>query len=536
MGTRIRRLLKKWGMTLSSKGPGFWRFVDSVPVLRRFFNRLFINLITNSTKPRPHPLSLWGPDATASTPFGAASADYVSWTGLVDRTYSGRHLPPADQSYLDALPALDKLRPLFQRQQQLTPCPKSTALFGFFAQWFTDSFLRTDPYDFRKTTSNHEIDLCQIYGLDAGDTYILRSHSGGLLRSEMIGGSEYPSRLFGADGLVKTEFLGLKYVDKDKRDLNPAIFTAQHFANMPERKPDLFVSGLERGNSTIFYSAISTIFLREHNRLCGEMAKRHPDWKDDRLFETARNTNIVELLKIIIGDYINHLSTALFHVYVDPGIADTQRWYRTNRIAAEFDLLYRWHPLAPTDFTLGDKLENKEFRYNNALLFKYGIEKIFDEGSKQHAGRIMLHNTPWFLVDFEIAALQKSRYWRLQSYNAYRECFDLDPMSSFEELTGDKALAAELEALYGKVDNVEFTVGLLAEQRPANAPIGETMMYMVGGDAFSQALTNPLLANGIYCEDCFSDVGVEALKATSTFADIVQRNIKSTGGKVSFDI
>src|SRR5580693_4533307 len=219
MGTRIRRLLKKWGITLSSRGPGFWGFVASVPVLRRFINRLFINLITNSTKPRPHPFSLWTPAATAD----ATHADYVSWTGLVDRTYTGRHLPPADQSYLNALPDPEKLRALFRRQK-LTPCPKSTALFGFFAQWFTDSFLRTDPNDFRKTTSNHEIDLCQIYGLDAGDTAILRAHTGGLLRSEMIGGSEYPSRLFGEDGLVKTEFLGLKYVVRATRDLNPALF------------------------------------------------------------------------------------------------------------------------------------------------------------------------------------------------------------------------------------------------------------------------------------------------------------------------
>ena len=109
-----------------------------------------------------------GPGRDREHALGAASAGYVSWTGLVDRTYTGRHLPPADRSYVDALPALDKLRPLFQRQQ-LTPCPKSTALFGFFAQWFTDSFLRTDPNDFRMTTSNHEIDLCQIYGLDAGE-------------------------------------------------------------------------------------------------------------------------------------------------------------------------------------------------------------------------------------------------------------------------------------------------------------------------------------------------------------------------------
>src|SRR4029077_19504814 len=116
MWDRLRRRLKKWGMSLSSRGPAFWRFVGSVPVLRRFFNRLFINLITNSTKPRPHPFSLWGPGATAATPLGARSANYVSWTGLVDRTYTGRHLPAADQSYLDALPDPEKLRPLFQRQ------------------------------------------------------------------------------------------------------------------------------------------------------------------------------------------------------------------------------------------------------------------------------------------------------------------------------------------------------------------------------------------------------------------------------------
>ena len=34
----------------------------------------------------------------------------------------------------------------------------------FFAQWFTDSFLRTSLTDYRKNESNHEIDLCQIYG------------------------------------------------------------------------------------------------------------------------------------------------------------------------------------------------------------------------------------------------------------------------------------------------------------------------------------------------------------------------------------
>jgi prostaglandin-endoperoxide synthase 2 len=162
--------------------PRFWRFVSRQPTLRRWINRLFINWITGSEVPRPYPFSLWGP----KPPDVAA---YVSWTGLTDRTYTGRHLPPADATYLARLPSLDRLRPLFVRNE-LRPCPKSTALFAFFAQWFTDSFLRTDPSDFRKNTSNHEIDLCQIYGLSAADTELLRLHKDGKLRSVRINGSE----------------------------------------------------------------------------------------------------------------------------------------------------------------------------------------------------------------------------------------------------------------------------------------------------------------------------------------------------------
>jgi hypothetical protein len=217
--------------------PAFWRWVSSVPVLRRFFNKLFINLITRSAPARPYPLSLWGPGSTPNTP----CADYISWTGLVDREYTGRHLPPAPQTYVDGLPNPEKLRGLFKREK-LVPCPKSTALFGFFAQWFTDSFLRTDYVDYRKNTSNHEIDLCQIYGLNSAQSAVMRSGQGGLLRNEIIDGQEYAARAFGADGLVKQEFLGLSYVVPKTRDYFPGLLP--DFANKPERKVNLFATGL----------------------------------------------------------------------------------------------------------------------------------------------------------------------------------------------------------------------------------------------------------------------------------------------------
>jgi prostaglandin-endoperoxide synthase 2 len=515
----------KIARALISNFPRFWHFIESVPLLRRWTNRLFISILTTTAPPRPHPLSLWSPTPRVPPP---PPASYISWTGLVDRTYTGRHLPPADDAYTASLPLAARLEGLFVRKAEMLPCPKSSALFGFFAQWFTDSFLRTDP------TDNHEIDLCQIYGLCAADTAIIRSGIDGKLRSQDIKGEEYPPYLFQSDGSrVRDENLELSYIDKRTGQFRHPLLEPPFDA--PERKARLFVTGLERGNSTVFYSAINTLFLREHNRLCDELKKSHPAWDDDRLFETARNVNIVGLLKIIVEDYINHLSPAVFRMFVEVGWAETQDWYRTNRICAEFNLLYRWHQLIPTELSVGGRsVPNREFRFNNSFLIQHGIETVIEAASTQRGGSIVLENTADFLVLADLAALEKSRKWGIRPYNEYRERFGLSPVRSFEELTGEGHLAAELAKLYGSVSQVEFPVGLLAEARGKREMLGDLMTYMVGIDAFSQALTNPLLSRNVYGEAAFSHVGVAELAKTSTFADIARRNASIGERTVNF--
>ncbi len=508
----------------------FWRAVRAVPWLKKLTNRFFINFIVNSAQPRPYPLSLWGP---AEQP--GPIADYICWTGLVDRGYTGRHLPPASQTDVDALPDINDLGVLFQRGADMTACPKSSALFGLFAQWFTDSFLRTDPLDPRKNTSNHEIDLCQIYGLNAADTHLIRSGQGGKLESQDIGGQEYPPYLFEDDGQrVKQKYLTLSYIEGG--DFRGEV-VPQEF-NTPRRRAKFFLTGLERGNSTIVYSAINTLFLREHNRLCGEIAICHPDWDNDRLFETARNTNIVQLLNIIIEDYIKHLSPALFKMFVEIGFAERQHWYRSNRICAEFNLLYRWHQLVPTELSIdGARIPHADFRFNNDLLVGQGIEKVITASATQRAGRIMPKNTAAFLVPADLAAIAKSRAWRIRPYCEYRQQFGLSPVISFADLTSDQELAGELSRLYGKdVKKVEFLVGLLAENCSSKQVLGDLMNFMVGADAFSHALTNPLLAKNVYGEACFSKPGMDSIKGTRSFGDLVGRNTGIGGASASFSM
>ncbi|MCI0466684.1 MAG: cytochrome P450 [Beijerinckiaceae bacterium] len=474
----------------------------------------------------------------------------MSWTGLADRSYTGLHLGPAPKTYTDYLCTVEesKVVGLFKRGDAMVPCPKSSALFGFFVQWFTDSFLRTDSVDSRKNTSNHEIDLCQIYGLNENDTRILRSHKGGELKTELqhekLKEQEYPPLLFERDGTtIKPEFLKLSYVNDRNSFFSQFVFKAPPPGSgrptVPaEKKAKLFAAGLGNANSTIFYSAINAVFLREHNRLCRAMAERYPAWDDDRLFETARNTNIVQLLKIIIEDYINHLSSAHFKLFVDVGFAENQNWYRTNRIAAEFDLLYRWHSFVPKSVSLrGKPVQVEPMLLDNSLLFDLGVEEVIHAAATERAGRIMLKNTEEFLVNgADRGAVKKSRDWHIRPYNDYREHFGLPRVSSFEELTGEQAIAGELRAIYGSVDKVELLTGLFAEHHPHNSVLGELMGWMVGSDAFTHAFTNPLLSKNVYGEDCFSKVGMDSINATRCFDDIVQRNCKMGNRKATFAV
>jgi len=63
-----------------------------------------------------------------------------------------------------------------------------------------------------------------------------------------------------------------------------------------------FAVGLEHGNATLGNALMNTLFLREHNRIAGVLQQAHPDWDDERLFQTTRTVMIVILLKIVIGE------------------------------------------------------------------------------------------------------------------------------------------------------------------------------------------------------------------------------------------
>lgn len=495
--------------------------VNKVGPLRRFIGKQTINYYAYAVPPRPRAASM--------------AAEYVTWRGLTDRRFSGRHLPAAGAASGPLEPEMDEVLALFRRDR-FKPATDTSLLFPFFAQWFVDSFLRTkwedpmQPRQFRENESNHEIDLCSIYGLTEAQTNLLREKSEdqpGRLRTQIIDGQEYPTHLF-------VEQDGQFELDPDYKDLYSAANFERVYLNPAnpwrnEQKKHAFAVGLEHGSSTLGNSLMNTLFMREHNRVAGIIAEAHTDWDDERVFQTTRNVVIVELLNIVISDYIVHIAPIDFQLEALPGIAEREHWYRTNWMTIEFALLYRWHDLIPDDWYATLQGDRKSFvgpdlQRANALLKQAGLDQLLLDASRQHAGRIGLGNTADFLLHVKSLSVDMARGCRLQGYNAYRKHYGLKPITTFQELTGEAVLAGKLQRLYGDTDRLEWFVGLFAEGYDELSMMGELMVMMVANDAFTQALTNPLLAKAVYNEDTFSKEGMDIIQSNRTLADLIVCN------------
>jgi len=496
-----------------TKLSGLWNLVQRIPVVHRWVNRMFIDWAVLKMPTRPNPLSTMAP--------------YTSWASLTDRTYDSRHLPPADGAQPSHPPAED-VAALFTRQGGMTPCEKSTVLFAYFAEWFVDGFLRSerpkrdahtgelvrDPDTGEprravgKNESNHEIDLIQIYGLNDEVTRQLRAGEGGLLQYQVIDGEEYPPYLY-EDGNKKFDKVSVVRADQITGD----------------QRRQLFAVGSDTGNLQLGFVMMTVLFLREHNRIARMLANEY-GWSDERLFQTTRNILTVFLIRIVVEEYINHISPYHLRLLADPTGLRNPRWYRQNWMAIEFNLLYRWHSLVPSSFRIADRdVGVNDTLFNTDIVVERGLGACFEDASNQRAGRIGLFNSPPEVWQAEMASVRQARAVKLRPYNEYRRLARFPRATRFEDVSSDPQVQQRLRDLYRDPDGIEFYPGLFAEDVGRNAVLPPLIGRMVAVDAFSQAFTNPLLAPRVFNAETFSPLGWNLIRTTRTLSDLVRRNI-----------
>lgn len=109
------------------------------------------------------------------------------------------------------------------------------------------------------------LDVSSLYGSTREVSNALRAFRGGKLLSQK-GGVQDPTREY-----LPQNTMGLPMRTRQGVDATT-----------------LFAGGDPRTNEDWIMLSVHTLMLREHNRLCDILAKKHPEYDDERLYQTVR--------------------------------------------------------------------------------------------------------------------------------------------------------------------------------------------------------------------------------------------------------
>ena len=138
---------------------------------------------------------------------------------------------------------------------------------------------------------------------------------------------------------------------------------------------------------------LSTIWLREHNRLCDILSAEYPHWDDERLYQTAKLILTAENIKIIIEEFIQHLSQYKLKLVYDPVLMrdSSHNFQYANRIHLEFQQVYHWHFMVPDAIVIDNNTYTiPDLSFSVKAVEKHGIEGFVHAMATQPAGAVSL--------------------------------------------------------------------------------------------------------------------------------------------------
>lgn len=304
------------------------------------------------------------------------------------------------------------------------------------------------------------IDASNVYGSDAARATALRTGVGGLLRCSP--GDMLPYNTMGVS-------------NGDGGSPHPEAF---------------YAAGDERANEQVGLTAVHTVFMREHNRLAGELATANPGWDDEQLYQQARKyvgaqiqaITYHEFLPALLGPY----APSALGAY-DPSIDATilnefsAAFYRVGHTMLSPQLLRTTDDGSPAP--AGPLALRDAFFQPAKMSTPEEMEQLLKGLTMQVQQKVDVH-----LVDdvrnflfgepnaggFDLAALniQRGRDHGLPDYNTLRGAFGLSPVESFGDVSSDAELAEALASLYGGVSDVDPWIGALAEDHLPGASVG----------------------------------------------------------------
>ena len=371
---------------------------------------------------------------------------------------------------------------------------------AFFTPGTTINILRgqVDPKNGNAIDADTSfLDLSQVYGSDAATAAGLRN----------------------ADGTMKTQNGGLP-IGPDGQFMGGDVRVAEN--------PDL--------------TSIDVLFVREHNYWVAKLHAEEPALSGDQLYARARAITTAEYQNIIYSGYLpSLLGSAAPGAYtgydpnVNPSIMEefstaAFRFGHTIISPEESKIANDGTVLQVQDLIVaaGEPASTfNNFGGADALLRNMAQDTSQQEGVGIVSDLLnLLDANPNDVGDLGAIDVERERDLGINTLNQTRVALGLRPYTSFDQITSDPTLAAELKSVYGSVNDVDLFVGGLAEN--ANAGDTGSMLGPTFTTIISEQFTNLRAGDRLYFENQgFSPTLMDEIQDT-TLSDLILRDTNTT--------
>ena len=263
----------------------------------------------------------------------------------------------------------------------------------------------------------------------------------------------------------------------------------------------LFLGGDLRANEQLGLTTMHTLFVREHNRLVGELTAANPQWYGERLYQEARARVGAQMQIITFQEFLPALlgpdAIPTYSGYdddIDAGIANSfsTAAYRLGHSMLS-DRILRLDGDG-SEHSAGHLTLRDAFFQPARLVNEGGIEPMLRGLAAQVSQSIdhqIVDEVRNFLFGppgaggFDLVTLNihRGRDHGLGSYNDLRLAMGLDPAVTFADITSDVELQSKLASVFPSPDDVDAWTGGLCEDHLAGAQVGE-LLYAVIRDQF----------------------------------------------------
>ncbi|XP_061391453.1 peroxidase [Musca vetustissima] len=332
-----------------------------------------------------------------------------------------------------------------------------------------------------------DLDMSPLYGFTESARQRIRLYKDGLLKSTN-------------PGQIKNSLLPL--VTKDSHH-----FCAHRLDKEGSDRNNCFMSGDSRVNSNPFTITLYTIFMRNHNQLATALKKAHPQWNDEKLYQTAKTINVDIYKRIVLKEWLvnvlgrsmvgeiekeqrkigksgssvevsNEYAIAASRFYLSMMPNDVHN-YGFGDVSAS-------STVPPTDiFTLKDQLYNSNISYTaqkldeilNAVIHQrtMRMDNSYVESLVSNSVRRPTHSDA---LAFDI---QRGRDHGLQPYYKYLEVCTNVKISKWDDLK--QFIAAEdiekLKKVYQNWQDIDLIVGGISEIPAKDAAVGPTFQCII---------------------------------------------------------